>query len=185
MKTRLLVLITLLTSLLIPARAVLDLSVSAEIRLGKTLPPPPPEVVVIEEAGPKGPPPWAPAHGFRRNRDYYYYPGANVYYRPEDRNWFYLEGDNWRVGVNLPTSIRVDFDRSVSLTMETDQPHQFHDKVKAYYPGDYFVTKVKVKEKGAKPPKSEKAAKSVKAERADTDTPGKDNDKGKGKGKNK
>lgn len=73
------------------ARA-LDGSLSAEIRLGRALPPAPPVVEVVEPVGPKGPPPWAPAHGFRRNRDYYYYPDARVYYRPSDRTWFFLDG---------------------------------------------------------------------------------------------
>lgn len=174
MKTKLLLLLPLGIALLTPARADLDIAISADIRLGRVLPPPPPEVVIVEESGPKGPPPWAPAHGFRRNRNYYYYPADNVYYRQDDRVWFYLDGGNWRFGTSLPTSIRVNFDRSVSLTMETEQPYQFHDKVRGYYPSDYFVTKVKVKEKGGKPEKA-------KAARENDEAGG----KGKGKGKDK
>ena len=176
MKTKLLLL--LLPFAAVPlAQAGLDLGISAEIRLGKVSPPPPPEVVVVvEEPGPKGPPPWAPAPGFRRTHDYYYYPGANVYYRPADRVWFYLDGRDWRFGASLPTSLRVDFDRSVSLTMATEQPYQFHDRVAVYYPADYFVTKVRVKEKGGKPDKE-------KFDHADDDSPSKS--KGKGRNKNK
>jgi hypothetical protein len=154
-----------------------EASVSVEIRLGKVLPPPPPEVIVIEQAAPPGPPPWAPARGFRRHRDYYYYPGADVYFRPEDRVWFYLDGREWRFGVSLPTNIRVDFDRSVSLRMEADQPFQFHNEVKVRYPADYFVTKVKVKEKNDKPEKGKSGGEPA------YDSPGKS--QGKGKGKNK
>lgn len=175
MKSKRLLLLCLGAALLVPARAQIDVSLSAEIRLGRALPPPPPEVVIIEDAGPSGPPPWAPAHGFRRNRDYYYYPGADVYYRPADRTWFYLDGGNWRFGVSLPTTIRVDFDRSVSLTMETERPYEFHDKVRTYYPRDYFVKKVRVKEKGGRPEKAER--------HDDGDARGKG--KGKGKGKDK
>ena len=76
-----------------------------------------------------------------------------------------------RTGVSLPTSIRVDFDRSVTLTLATDKPYEFHDKVQAYYPSDYFVRKVRVKERG----KSEQA----KSNRDD------EHGKGKGKGKDK
>lgn len=177
MNTKLFLLLGLGTVLSIPARAGLDVSVSAEIRLGRALPPPPPAVIIIEEAGPPGPPPWAPAHGFRSNRGYYYYPGADVYYRPADRTWFYLDGGNWSFGASLPANIRVDFDRSVSLTMESDRPYEFHAKVRHYYPPDYFVKKVRVKEKGDKP------GKAAKPEREDNDSRGKD--KGKGKGKNK
>lgn len=185
MKTKLCLLLPLGLALLTPVQAQLDVSLSAEIRLGKALPPSPPEVVIVDDSGPKGPPPWAPAHGFRRNRDYYYYPGANVYYRPTDRTWFYLDGGKWSVGVNLPTSIRVDFGRSVSLTMETDTPYEFHEKVQAYYPGDYFTKKVRVKEKGGKPDKAvtpdkgSKPGKSAKPDRDDESSRG----KGKGKGR--
>jgi hypothetical protein len=171
--------------LVVPALADLDVSIAAEIRLGKVVAPPPPEIIVIEDAGPPGPPPWAPAHGFRRNRGYYYYPGTHVYYRPSDRMWFYLDGRDWRIGVNLPGHIHVDFDRAVSLTMETDRPYDFHDKVRTYYPADYFITKVRLKEKGGKPDHAK--AERVKPDHAKPDrgedgpSPG----KGKGKGKNR
>jgi hypothetical protein len=174
MKTKLLVLFALGATLVPVARAI-DVNISAEIRLGKAMPPPPPEVVIVEDSRPPGPPPWAPAHGFRRNHDYYYYPAADVYYRPADRTWFYLDGGDWRFGVNLPSSIHVDFDRSVSLSMETDRPFQFHEKVRTYYPRDYFVTKVRVKEKGGKPAKADKVERDHNDDR--------DHDKGKGKGK--
>jgi hypothetical protein len=185
MKLQLLLLLPLLATVPL-AQAAVDVSISTEIRLGKALPPPPPEVVVIKETGPKGPPPWAPAHGVRRQRNYYYYPGAYVYFRPEDRMWFYLDGREWRFGASLPTNIRVDFDRSVSLSMESEKPHQFHDKVQAYYPADYFVTSVRVKEKGGKPEKADKDKFDHAADNApgmSEAAPGKS--QGKGKGKNK
>ncbi len=160
------------------AHAAPDVGVSVDIRLGKVLPPPPPEVVVVKESGPKGPPPWAPAHGVRRNRSYYYYPGSNVYFRPDDRTWFHLDGREWRTGLSLPPNVRVDFNRSVSLTMGSEQPYQFHDKVQGYYPADYFVTNVKVKDKDD--------------DRAGDHSPGKGQSQGqggqgqgKGKGKNR
>lgn len=135
---------------LLPGAAfAFDVALSAEIRLGRVLPPPPPEVIVVEPMGPSGPPPWAPAHGFRRNRDYYYYPDAAVYFRPSDRTWFYLDGGNWRIGAELPSAIRVNFDQSVALTMETDKPFEFHRNVTSYYPSSYFK-KVKIKSRGAK-----------------------------------
>jgi hypothetical protein len=158
-------------------RADLDLSVIAEIRLGKALPPPPPAVEIIAEPAQKGPPPWAPAHGFRRNREYYFYPGANVYYRPADRTWFYLEGRDWRIGASLPTSVRVDFTQSVPLEMETDRPFQFHAAVTERYSSDYFTKKVKIK--GASGKSLGKPEKSPGA--AQGNAPG----QGKGKGKDR
>ncbi len=173
MKIKLLLSLIPLSALSLVRGAV---DVSVDIHLGKVLPPPPPEVIVIEQAAPPGPPPWAPAHGFRRQHEYYYYPGADVYFRPADRVWFYLEGREWRFGASLPTSLRVDFDRSVSLKMESDRPYQFHNDIRVHYPADYFVPRVKVKEKHDKHAKE-------KSEDAANDSPGKSKDKGKGKNK--
>jgi len=181
MNNRFLVCFALGCGLVAPLTAGLDVAISAEIRLGKALPPPPPEVEIVEVSGPAGPPPWAPAHGFRRNHSYYYYPGTNVYYRSDDRMWVYLDGSNWQVGVSLPSSIRVDFDRGVSLTMGTDRPYEFHDKVKLSYPADYFVTKVRVKEKG----KVQEKAKHKDDWPDDSRDQGPGKGKGKGKDKNK
>lgn len=135
------------TGLTLPARAGADVSVTAEIRLGKVLPPPPPDIIIVEPVGPAGPPPWAPASGFRRNRAYYYYPGAHVYYRPADRVWFYLEGDAWRFGASLPASIRIDFARCVPLTMESTRPYEYHAGIVERYPSDFFA-RVQVKDGG-------------------------------------
>lgn len=172
--------LALLSFLPIVASAA-DVTIGAEIRLGRALPPPPPEIVVVESVGPKGPPPWAPAHGFRRNREYYYYPDAMVYFRPADRTWYFRDGDNWRTSAELPASVRIDFGRSVPVTMETDRPFEHHANVAKFYPGDYF-TKVKIKEKGS-------ASKSGKsrgpAEPPARQPPGGPPADGKGKGKGK
>ena len=149
-----------------------EINASIEIRSGRVLPPPPPEIVVIQQTSRPGPPPWAPAHGARRKHEYYYYPGSDVYFRPEDRMWFYLDGREWRFGISLPASVRVDFNRAVPLSMETDRPYQFHNAVRMDYPADYFVTKVKVKEKTDKPGKAD-------------DRDGDSRGRGKAKGKNK
>lgn len=127
------------------ARAEINVDITADIRVGRALPPPPPEVVVVEQVGPPGPPPWARNHWYRRSHAYYYYPGCDVYYRPADRVWFYLDGGNWRIGAQLPTSIRVDFNRAVPLNLESDRPYVYHEKVVTYYPANYF-TRVQVRD---------------------------------------
>ena len=145
MNSRLLLLLTLATVSITPAtRAQIEVNVSADIRLGRVLPPPPPEVVVVEQAGPAAPPPWIETHWYRRSHDYYYYPGCDVYYRPSDHMWFYLESGGWRLSARLPDGIRIDFNRAVPLKLETDRPYLYHDKVVAYYPANYFA-KVKFK----------------------------------------
>lgn len=177
-------------------RADVSISVSADIRLGKVAPPPPPVIEVVDVPEPKGPPPWAPAHGFHRNHTYYFYPAGDVYYRPDDHMWFFLEGGAWTAAVRLPERLEIDFSRSVSLTMEADRPYVHHEAVVAHYPRDYFK-RVKIKsegrhdenrmekehrkdsEKGREPERKKQKAES---ENNDDDH---GNGKGRGKGKNK
>ena len=54
-----------------------------------------------------GPPPHAPAHGYRKKFGYEYYPTANVYYDQSRKVYFYLAGSNWEMGVSLPSTLRV------------------------------------------------------------------------------
>jgi hypothetical protein len=140
MNANTIIFLCLATAGLVPAaRAEINVDITADIRLGHSLPPPPPEVVVVEEVGPPGPPPWAQGHWYRRSYAYYYYPGYDVYYRPADRVWFYLDGGNWRIGAQLPTHVRVDFGRAVPLRLESDRPYVYHQKVVTYYPPNYFA----------------------------------------------
>lgn len=145
MNSKTLLLSLAVASLVPAARADLDVGIGVDIRLGRAAPPPPPEIVVVEEVGPPGPPPWVADHRwYRRSYGYYYYPGCDVYYRPSDRVWFYLEGGSWRFGARLPDRIRVDFGHAVSLKLESDRPYVYHERVVTYYPANYF-TKVKFK----------------------------------------
>ena len=83
-----------------------------------------------------GPPPHAPAHGYRAKHHYRYYPTCSVYYDSGRKLYFYLKGDNWEVGASLPGSIRVGLGDYVSMELETDKPYTYHaDHVKRYPPG--------------------------------------------------
>ena len=83
-----------------------------------------------------GPPPHAPAHGYRAKHHYRYYPSCSVYYDSGRKLYFYLNGENWEVGVSLPNRIRVGLDDYVSMELETDKPYTYHaDHVKRYPPG--------------------------------------------------
>jgi hypothetical protein len=72
---------------------------------------------------PKGPPSHAPAHGYRRKREYVRYPSCNVYFDRERALWFWLEGEEWRVGAKLPSSIRIDVHEGVTVELEGDMPY--------------------------------------------------------------
>lgn len=136
-----------LSALSVASVALADVSVSAVIKIGDV---PPPPTIVVEPAQP-GPPPWAPAHGRRAKHAYYYYPGCDVYYRPADRMWIFLDGGKWSVGASLPGTVRLDLSSSISLEMDTDRPYIHHEKVRSFYPIS-VVTKAREKataERGA------------------------------------
>lgn len=83
-----------------------------------------------------GPPPWAPAHGYRAKYKYYYYPNACVYFDIGRRLYFYYQDEQWKVSVSLPQSIHITTEEYVVLEMDTDKPYKFHsDVVKRYPPG--------------------------------------------------
>ena len=125
----------------------LDINLSGEIRLGRRLPPPPPQIeVVVSDTGSTGPAPWEHGRWYQRPQAYYYYPGADVYFRASDRVWFYQERGQWRSGRNLPEFVVVDFNRSVALTMATDRPYSFHQHVVTRYPRNYFDTRVRIRD---------------------------------------
>lgn len=84
--------------------------------------------------GKKGPPPWAPAHGYRAKHVYRYFPGRDVYFEPQSGNYFYLEAGAWKIGVRLPGSIKIDAAAFVEVPMDTDKPYQFHNDIKAAFP---------------------------------------------------
>lgn len=89
-----------------------------------------------ENSGGKGPPPWAPAHGYRAKHRYRYYPGAQVYYAENRGVYFYYRDGEWRVSASLPGNLRVGLGDSVTLEMDADKPYTYHrDVVRRYPPG--------------------------------------------------
>jgi len=95
-----------------------------------------------------GPPPWAPAHGYRAKYKYRYYPSHHVYHDSERGLYFYYENGRWQVSVSLPSSIRIHADDYVTLGMDTDKPYEFDDEVvKRYPPGQLKKNKSKKKSK--------------------------------------
>ena len=149
MRTRFLLLAFGLASVAIPATQaeLLDVRIIGNIRLGVRPPPPPPAVVVVvADTGPRGPAEWEHNRWYKHTQGYYYYPGDDVYYRPTDQMWFFQERGQWRSGRHLPESIRIDFNRSITLSMATDRPYQFHQQVRTRYPSNYFGTRVRLRD---------------------------------------
>ncbi len=147
MKPKHLLLTLTLAGFAVPlAQAQLDINISGDIILGRRPPPPPPDVVIVVDDGPREAPPWTHRRWYQRDQEYYYYPGYDVYYRTADHVWFYQDRGQWRYGRNLPPGFRVEFDRSVRLTMATDRPYVYHQQIVTRYPRDYFRTKVRLRD---------------------------------------
>jgi len=81
-----------------------------------------------------GPPAHAPAHGYRAKHSYRYYPSCSVYFDINRSVYFYLEGDNWRISVELPNHLLIRLGDYVVVEMDTDRPYLDHQNHKKKYP---------------------------------------------------
>jgi len=88
---------------------------------------------VLAKGKKAGPPEHAKAHGYRAKHTYRYYPSANAYYDVERKSYFYLEGNNWRVGVSLPDTLNVRLGSYVTIGMDSDKPYTSFEVHKRQY----------------------------------------------------
>lgn len=108
-------------------------------------------VTVEDESAPPpgyskgGPPPWAPAHGYRAKHRYRYYPSSRVYYGEDRGVYFYYRDGEWRVSASLPSYIRVDAGDYVTLEMDSDRPYEYQGEVERRYPPGQLKKKYKRK----------------------------------------
>ena len=83
-----------------------------------------------------GPPPHAPAHGYRAKHEYRYFPTNRVYFDPHRKLYFYLKADSWNVATSLPQSISLTVENYVTLFMDNDKPYtQYEVHSRKYPPG--------------------------------------------------
>jgi hypothetical protein len=90
-----------------------------------------------------GPPPHAPAHGYRAKYTYRYYPSSCIYFDACRKLYFYLEGDNWTASVSLPSDIQLQLGSYVTLEMDTDKPYTQFEAHKRKYPAVQLKKKTK------------------------------------------
>ena len=81
-----------------------------------------------------GPPDHAKAHGYRAKHTYRYYPSAQAYYDVDRRAYFYLQGDEWRVSVSVPISLKAKLGDYVTIGMDSDKPYTGFEDHKRKYP---------------------------------------------------
>ena len=91
---------------------------------------------VLEQYVNSGPPAYAKAHGYRARHTYRFYPEAAVYFDTASKSYFYLRGNEWRVAVTLPQTLRVKLGDCVTIEMDTDKPYtKFKEHKRKYPPG--------------------------------------------------
>lgn len=84
----------------------------------------------------QGPPPWAPAHGYRAKTRHIYFPEHNVYFDLQKKVFIYINGSNWSVGVSLPTSfgsINLRTSSQIELDYYGNYPYYFNKEHKVRY----------------------------------------------------
>lgn len=90
--------------------------------------------VRISSSPRKGPPPHAPAHGYRRKHLYRYCPSCYVYFDVHRKLYFYMSDGAWQASVELPGCIHIDGGEAVHLSLWTDRPYIHFNTHKAVYP---------------------------------------------------
>ncbi len=95
----------------------------------------------------KGPPPHAPAHGYREKYRYRYYPSAQVYFDVDRSVYFYFEDGGWRVSASLPRYFSVNLDGYVHIELDTDKPYMHFDEHRKKYPPGHLKKNYKTKYK--------------------------------------
>jgi hypothetical protein len=99
----------------------------------------------VSGAGPMmakgGPPPHAPAHGYRAKHQYRYYPGCSVYYDTGRKIWFYIKAGDWTFGASLPTDLKAQLGESVSIGMDEEKPYIRNSEHAVQYPAEKYKKK--------------------------------------------
>mgnify|MGYP006136805041 CR=1 FL=1 len=87
----------------------------------------------------QGPPPWAPAHGFRKNTTYVYFPTHNFYFDISRNVYFVWSSSRWVPYRSLPThlrSVNLRTVKRVELDIVTKHPYYYNtNHRKQYYTG--------------------------------------------------
>lgn len=79
----------------------------------------------------QGPPPWAPAHGYRAKTRYVYFPDQNFYYDLNTHNYIYLSGPNWSISASLPkifVGINLGSSTQIQLDFVGDRPYRYNNE---------------------------------------------------------
>ena len=102
-----------------------------------------------------GPPPWAPAHGYRAKTRHIYFPQHNFYFDMQKGVYIYLSGGNWITAVKLPSLFgRVNLSQATQIELDfaDDHPHKHNRDHQVKYKPKPQGSQVKAKSAGPPPP---------------------------------
>ncbi len=125
----------------------------------------------------QGPPPWAPAKGYRAKTRHIYFPEHNFYYDIQQRSYFYLNNGRWVVSVAVPSPfLRISLGNTTQIQLDYFGAYPY------YYNTDH---RVKYKVVKAKKMKAKKVVVIQGSRNHNGNNQGNGNGKDKGKGKKK
>ena len=84
----------------------------------------------------QGPPPWAPAHGYRAKTRHIYFPDQNMYYDIQRGTYIYFNNGKWSVSVKVPSIfVGINLGRSTQIELDFygDRPQRYNYSHKTKY----------------------------------------------------
>ena len=93
-------------------------------------------LVVPTDVFSQGPPPWAPAHGYRAKTRHIYFPDQNMYYEIQRGNYIYFNNGKWSVSVKVPSifvGINLGKSTQIELDFYGDRPQRYNYSHKTKY----------------------------------------------------
>lgn len=93
-----------------------------------------------------GPPPWAPAHGYRAQTQHIYFPSLNIYFDLHRNLYYFLSGNRWIASPRLPIGIPLpvlQMAPKVQLNVVTPTPFRFNDQHRVTYKAPAHLPKPK------------------------------------------
>ena len=93
-------------------------------------------LVVPTDVFSQGPPPWAPAHGYRAKTRHIYFPDQNMYYDIQRGTYIYFSNGKWAVSVKVPSIfVGINLGRSTQIELDFygDRPQRYNYSHKTKY----------------------------------------------------
>ncbi|MFN7014340.1 MAG: hypothetical protein ACK4ON_08745 [Bacteroidia bacterium] len=95
-------------------------------------------LVVPTDVFSQGPPPWAPAHGYRAKTRHIYFPDQNMYYDIQRGSYIYFTNGAWSISARVPSIfVGINLGRSTQIELDFygDRPQRYNYSHKTKYKG--------------------------------------------------